>query len=147
MVIPEEIRNTLGLNEGDEFVVIGEGDAVNLKAITPPKIDEFHGLLSQARLGSEKSWRQEGGVENCDCQSQAQREVKMKAILDTDVFISGGFWKCPPFEILKAWQEQRFRLAVSPPILDEYRRVVDERACAAFTQLDLQVDRASLGMT
>jgi len=27
VVIPEEIQNTLGLNEGDQFVVIGEGDA------------------------------------------------------------------------------------------------------------------------
>jgi len=52
--------------------------------------------------------------------------VKIKAILDTNVFISGVFWKGPPFEILKAWQEQRFRLAISPPILDEYRRVLDE---------------------
>jgi uncharacterized protein len=52
--------------------------------------------------------------------------VKIKAILDTNVFISGVFWKGPPFEILKTWQEQRFRLAISPPILDEYRRVLDE---------------------
>lgn len=27
VVIPEEIRISLGLNEGDQFVVIGEGDA------------------------------------------------------------------------------------------------------------------------
>jgi len=52
--------------------------------------------------------------------------VKIKAILDTNVLISGLFWKGPPFEILKAWQEQRFRLAISLPILDEYRRVLDE---------------------
>lgn len=52
--------------------------------------------------------------------------MKIKAILDTNVFISGIFWKGPPFEILKAWQEQRFRLAISSPILDEYRRVLDE---------------------
>ena len=52
--------------------------------------------------------------------------MKIKAILDTNVFISGVFWKGPPFEILNAWQEQRFRLAISPPILDEYRRVLDE---------------------
>ena len=36
------------------------------------------------------------------------------------------FWKGPPFEILKAWQEERFRLAISLPILQEYRRVLDE---------------------
>jgi uncharacterized protein len=52
--------------------------------------------------------------------------VNIKAILDTNVFISGVFWKGPPFEILKAWQKRRFRLAISPPILDEYRRVLDE---------------------
>ena len=36
VVIPEEVRNDLGLNEGDHFVVIGQGDAVILKVITPP---------------------------------------------------------------------------------------------------------------
>ena len=50
----------------------------------------------------------------------------IKAILDTNVFISGVFWKGPPSQILKAWQEERFRIAISPPILDEYRRVLDE---------------------
>jgi putative PIN family toxin of toxin-antitoxin system len=52
--------------------------------------------------------------------------VIIKAILDTNVVISGIFWKGVPFEILKAWQRQRFRLAMSPPILDEYRRVLEE---------------------
>jgi len=116
VVIPEEIQNTLGLNEGDQFVVIGEGDAVNLKAIRPPKIDEFRGLLSQARVGSEKSWRQEGGVENCDCWSQAPREVKMKAILDIDVFILGVFWKCPPFKLLELHSEMVEPVSFSKPI-------------------------------
>jgi len=65
--------------------------------------------------------------------------MKVKAILDTNVFISGVFWKGPPFEILKAWEEQRFRLAISVPILDEYRRVLDEltkqRAVQALTSI------------
>jgi len=52
--------------------------------------------------------------------------MKVKAIRDSNVFISGVFWKGPPFEILKAWQEQRFRLAMSLPIVEEYRRVLDE---------------------
>jgi uncharacterized protein len=51
--------------------------------------------------------------------------VKVKAVL-TNVFISGVFWTGPPFEILKAWQEQRFELAISRPVLGEYRRVLDE---------------------
>ena len=52
--------------------------------------------------------------------------MTIKAILDTNVIISGIFWKGAPFEILKAWQEHRFRLAITLPILNEYRRVLDE---------------------
>jgi len=49
VVIPEKIRNQLGLSEGDQFVVIGEGDALILKTITPPKLEEFPKLLGEAR--------------------------------------------------------------------------------------------------
>lgn len=52
--------------------------------------------------------------------------MKIKAVLDTNVIISGIFWKGAPFEILAAWQEHRLLLVISPPILDEYRRVLDE---------------------
>jgi AbrB family looped-hinge helix DNA binding protein len=55
VVIPEEVRRTLGLNEGDQFLVIGQGDAVILKTITPPKIEEFQELLSQARAEGRKT--------------------------------------------------------------------------------------------
>jgi AbrB family looped-hinge helix DNA binding protein len=55
VVIPEEVRRTLGLNEGDQFLVIGQGDAVILKTITPPKIEEFRELLSQARAEGRKA--------------------------------------------------------------------------------------------
>ena len=55
VVIPEEIRNDLGLSEGDQFVVIGEGDAVILKAITPPKIEEFNKLVGQARSAAKRA--------------------------------------------------------------------------------------------
>ena len=52
--------------------------------------------------------------------------MKIKAVLDTNVIISGIFWTGAPFAILGAWQQQRFLLVISPPILDEYRRVLDE---------------------
>ena len=52
--------------------------------------------------------------------------MKIKAVLDTNVVISGIFWKGAPFEILEAWQKRRFLLVISPPVLDEYRRVLDE---------------------
>lgn len=52
--------------------------------------------------------------------------MTIKAILDTNVLISGIFWKGVPFEILAAWQKRRFRLVISLPILYEYHRVLDE---------------------
>src|SRR5436853_3300080 len=64
VVIPEEIRNSLGLSEGDQFVVIGEGDAVILKAITPPKMGEFDKLLSQARMAAKRA-----GLQKADLKS------------------------------------------------------------------------------
>jgi AbrB family looped-hinge helix DNA binding protein len=49
VVIPEEVRNQLGLKAGDQFVVVGEGDAVILKAITPPSIRDFDAIIEKAR--------------------------------------------------------------------------------------------------
>lgn len=47
----------------------------------------------------------------------------MKIILDTNVFVSGVFFKGPPYQILKAWQNGKIQLVLSPEILDEYYRV------------------------
>ena len=49
VVIPEEVRQRLGLRPGVEFVVVGEEDVVILKAISPPSINEFDDLLGKAR--------------------------------------------------------------------------------------------------
>ena len=49
IVIPEEVRNQLGLKAGDQFVVVGEGDAVILKTITPPSIRDFDAIIEKAR--------------------------------------------------------------------------------------------------
>jgi AbrB family looped-hinge helix DNA binding protein len=68
VVIPEEIRNDLGLSEGDQFVVIGEGDAVILKAITPPKVEEFSKLLAQARSAVKKA-----GIKRADLKPAIDR--------------------------------------------------------------------------
>ena len=49
VVIPEEVRNQLGLKTGDQFVVVGEGDAIILKTITPPSIRDFDAIIEKAR--------------------------------------------------------------------------------------------------
>ena len=49
VVIPESIRNRLGLESGVQFVVIGDGDVVILKTIAPPLMSEFDDLIRRAR--------------------------------------------------------------------------------------------------
>ena len=49
VVIPEAIRKRLGLEPGAEFVVVASNDAVILKAIAPPSMDEFDELIAEAR--------------------------------------------------------------------------------------------------
>lgn len=55
VVIPEEVRKKLHLKEGDQFVVIGKGDAVILKTISPPSLDEFNDLLKEAQVQAKKA--------------------------------------------------------------------------------------------
>jgi AbrB family looped-hinge helix DNA binding protein len=55
IVIPEDIRESMHLKEGDQFVVIGQGDTVILKAITPPSMSEFQGLMSEASDQAKKA--------------------------------------------------------------------------------------------
>jgi AbrB family looped-hinge helix DNA binding protein len=49
IVIPEDIRQRLGLKAGAQFVVVGEGDVVILKVIAPPSMKEFDDLITQAK--------------------------------------------------------------------------------------------------
>ena len=64
VVIPEEVRRALGLSAGDQFVVIGEGDAVILKAIAPPKFDDFAELLAKARAQAKKAGIKKAGLKS-----------------------------------------------------------------------------------
>lgn len=49
VVIPEDIRNRLGLEAGAQFVVVGDNDVVIFKTIQKPSMSEFDGLVRQAR--------------------------------------------------------------------------------------------------
>ena len=60
----------------------------------------------------------------------------MRVVIDTNVFVSGVFWKGPPAEILRAWREGRIEIVLSPEILDEYRRVGEELN-RQFPRIDL----------
>ena len=49
VVIPEEVRNRLGIATGTQFIVMGENDVVILKTIVPPSMDDFDGIINRAR--------------------------------------------------------------------------------------------------
>ena len=49
VVIPEAIRERLGLEAGVQFVVVAEGDVVVLKVLNAPKMSDFKALLDQAQ--------------------------------------------------------------------------------------------------
>ena len=50
----------------------------------------------------------------------------MKVILDTNLLVSGIFFKGVPYEILLDWKKGKFKLVVSHSILNEYNAVVEE---------------------
>jgi AbrB family looped-hinge helix DNA binding protein len=49
VVIPEAIRDRLGLKAGAQFVVVADRDVVLLKLLEPPVLDEFAELAARAR--------------------------------------------------------------------------------------------------
>lgn len=49
VVIPEDVRNRLGLASGAQFIVMGENDVVILKTISPPSMSDFDGIAQRAR--------------------------------------------------------------------------------------------------
>jgi AbrB family looped-hinge helix DNA binding protein len=49
VVIPEEIRQRLGLKAGAQFVVVADRDVVIFKVLEPPALHEFAALSAQAR--------------------------------------------------------------------------------------------------
>ncbi len=55
VVIPENIRKRLKLKAGAQFVVVGDNDVVILKVISPPAMEEFDQLISDARKQAKKA--------------------------------------------------------------------------------------------
>jgi len=71
VVIPEEIRERLNLEAGTQFVVVGEGDAVILRVISPPSKAEVASLLAKARTQAKKA-----GVKHKDIDKAVRRARK-----------------------------------------------------------------------
>lgn len=66
VVIPEALREALGLSAGTQFVVVGRGDTVNFKLIEEPKMAQFEGLISEARTPPQKSRFEKRRCQKCN---------------------------------------------------------------------------------
>lgn len=55
VVIPEDVRENLGLKAGDQFVVMGSGDTVVLKVIAPPSPEDFKAMLRKVHADAWKA--------------------------------------------------------------------------------------------
>ncbi len=73
VVIPEEIRQRLGLKEGAQFVVVGDRDVVILKAIAPPAMEEFDDLVRRARRAAPKAGMKPADVKRAISKVRASR--------------------------------------------------------------------------
>ncbi|NWG01343.1 MAG: AbrB/MazE/SpoVT family DNA-binding domain-containing protein [Syntrophaceae bacterium] len=64
VVIPEEIRDRLGLQSGTQFVVVGDRDVVILKAISAPSMKEFDDLIAEARRQARRSGLRKSDIDS-----------------------------------------------------------------------------------
>ena len=71
VVIPLEIREQLGLKEGEKFVVVGEEDTIILKKVSMPSFKNFGKLLRKTqKFAKEKS------ISEADVESAIKRARK-----------------------------------------------------------------------
>lgn len=73
VVIPEEIRRRLGLEEGTQFVVVGDRDVVILETIAPPAMAEFDELVRTARGAARKAGIRQADVERAVAKARSRR--------------------------------------------------------------------------
>jgi AbrB family looped-hinge helix DNA binding protein len=55
VVIPQEIREELGIESGTKFAVYGKGDTIIFKRIEVPTVKDFEGLAAFGRKFAKKS--------------------------------------------------------------------------------------------
>jgi len=73
VVIPEDIRKRLGLEAGSQFVVVAGKDAVILKTISPPSMDEFDGLIREARRQARKAGMKQSDIREAIAEVRGHR--------------------------------------------------------------------------
>jgi len=73
VVIPEDIRKRLGLEAGSQFIVVAGKDAVILKTISQPSMDEFDGLIREARRQARKAGMKQSDIKEAITEVRGHR--------------------------------------------------------------------------
>lgn len=76
VVIPESIRELLCIHTGTQFIVIGQGDTIVLKSISPPPVSKFKSLLAKAERAAKESGLKKADVDEVIAQSRKARKRK-----------------------------------------------------------------------
>ena len=71
VVIPLDIREQLGLKEGEKFIVVGEDDMVILKKVTMPSLKNFDKLIQRTQ-----QFAKDKGIIQADVESAIKRARK-----------------------------------------------------------------------
>ena len=72
VVIPEAIRNRLGLKTGDKFLVLGDKDCVILKTLSSPSMTEFDDLIKEARQLAKSAGLKKSDIASAVAESRAR---------------------------------------------------------------------------
>ena len=73
VVIPEAIRKQLGLKSGSQFVVVAGKDAVILKAVTPPSMEDFDELIAEAQRQARRAGLKRSAINDAIKKARSQR--------------------------------------------------------------------------
>jgi len=73
VVIPEEIRKTLNLKDGTQFVVIGENGVVILKELLAPSMQDFSELLKKAEKQAKQTKLKKSDIEKIISKARKRR--------------------------------------------------------------------------
>ena len=73
VVIPEDIRKRLGLEAGTQFIVVAGKDAIILKTISPPSMDEFDELIRKARQQARKAGMKQSDIKEAIAEVRGRR--------------------------------------------------------------------------
>lgn len=73
IVIPEDVRSDLGLKEGMQFIIMGQGDTVILRAITPPSQADLKEMLAKSQ-----AWAKKVGLKQSDVSKAIKKARRTK---------------------------------------------------------------------